>query len=58
MTEKTNLAVTPAAEAVDASPAVPAAKRVDFEITQVGRTRVDPYHWMKDDAWQEVMRGS
>ena len=56
MTEKTNLAVTPAAEAVDASPAVPAAKRVDFEITQVGRTRVDPYHWMKDDAWQEVMR--
>ena len=56
MTEKTNLAATPAAEAVDASPAVPAAKRVDFEITQVGRTRVDPYHWMKDDGWQEVMR--
>jgi oligopeptidase B len=56
MTEKTNLAATPAAEAVDASPAVPAAKRMDFEITQVGRTRVDPYHWMKDDGWQEVMR--
>ncbi|WP_273186900.1 S9 family peptidase [Hyphomonas adhaerens] len=56
MTEKTDLAATPAAEAINASPAVPVAKRVDFETTQVGRTRVDPYHWMKDDAWQEVMR--
>ena len=56
MTEKTDLAAAPAAEAIEAPPAVPVAKRVDFETTQVGRTRVDPYHWMKDDAWQEVMR--
>lgn len=34
----------------------PAAKRVDESITQVGRTRVDPYHWMKDDNWQDVMQ--
>jgi oligopeptidase B len=56
MTEKTDLAAAPAAEAPDTAPAPPVAKRVDFEITQVGRTRVDPYHWMKDDAWQDVMR--
>jgi len=49
-------APAPAAEAPATVPAPPVAKRVDFEITQVGRTRVDPYHWMKDDAWQEVMR--
>ena len=33
----------------------PVAKRVPETITQVGRTRVDPYHWMKDDNWQTVM---
>ena len=21
-----------------------------------GRTRVDPFHWMKDDNWQQVLR--
>ena len=56
MTEKTDLAAAPAAEASKPVPGPPVAKRVDAEITQVGRTRVDPYHWMKDDAWQEVMR--
>lgn len=34
----------------------PVAPRIDHEITQVGRTRNDPYHWMKDENWQEVMR--
>lgn len=34
----------------------PTAKRVPKTIEQVGRTRVDPYNWMKDDNWQEVMR--
>lgn len=34
----------------------PVAKRVDETITQVERTRVDPYHWMKDANWQEVMQ--
>ena len=33
----------------------PVAKREPFEITQVGRTRNDPYHWLKDDDWQTVM---
>ena len=37
-------------------PAPPVAARVDHEITQVGRTRNDPYNWMKDENWQEVMR--
>ncbi len=56
MTEITDLASAPAAQASETTPATPVAKRVDFEITQVGRTRVDPYHWMKDENWQEVMR--
>jgi oligopeptidase B len=34
----------------------PAATRIPETIEQVGRTRVDPYHWMKDENWQEVMR--
>ncbi|MCI4646025.1 MAG: S9 family peptidase [Hyphomonadaceae bacterium] len=36
-------------------PAGPVAKRVPETIEQVGRTRTDPYHWMKDENWQEVM---
>ncbi|AXE66274.1 peptidase S9 [Hyphomonas sp. CACIAM 19H1] len=32
------------------------AQRIDHEITQVGRTRNDPYNWLKDENWQEVMR--
>lgn len=34
----------------------PSAKRVAETITQVDRTRIDPYHWMKDENWQQVMR--
>ncbi|MEO1306197.1 MAG: prolyl oligopeptidase family serine peptidase, partial [Pseudomonadota bacterium] len=34
----------------------PIAKRELETIEQVGRTRVDPYHWMKDDNWQQVMQ--
>jgi len=37
-------------------PAPPVAARVDHEITQLGRTRNDPYNWLKDENWQEVMR--
>lgn len=37
-------------------PTAPVAKRIDHEITQLGRTRVDPYHWLKDENWQDVMR--
>ena len=45
-------AETPAA----ALPEAPMAQRIDHEITQVGRTRNDPYNWLKDENWQEVMR--
>ncbi|MEM9178089.1 MAG: hypothetical protein AAGA89_00195, partial [Pseudomonadota bacterium] len=31
----------------------PVAKRELKTIEQVGRTRVDPYNWMKDDNWQQ-----
>ncbi|MEM9375296.1 MAG: S9 family peptidase [Pseudomonadota bacterium] len=34
----------------------PMAKRVPETITQVNRTRIDPYHWMKDENWQDVMQ--
>ncbi len=34
----------------------PAAEMRPFRIEQLGRVRVDPYHWLKDDNWQAVMR--
>ncbi len=34
----------------------PVAKREPVTTEQVGRTRTDPYQWMKDDNWQKVMR--
>ena len=34
----------------------PRAKREPKTIEQAGRTRVDPYNWMKDENWQMVMR--
>ncbi len=34
----------------------PVAKREPKTIEQVGRTRIDPYNWMKDDNWQQVMQ--
>lgn len=37
-------------------PVPPMAQRIDHEITQLGRTRNDPYTWLKDENWQEVMR--
>jgi oligopeptidase B len=36
--------------------ATPVAKRELKTIEQVGRTRIDPYNWMKDDNWQQVMQ--
>ncbi len=46
------------AEVEDASVTLtpPVAKRELKTIEQVGRTRVDPYNWMKDDNWQQVMQ--
>jgi len=37
-------------------PVPPVAKKVPVRIEQLGRVRVDDYQWMKDDAWQQVLR--
>ncbi|MEM9738251.1 MAG: S9 family peptidase [Pseudomonadota bacterium] len=42
-------------ETTPSLPPGPAAKRELVTIEQVGRTRVDPYNWLKDENWQEVM---
>src|SRR5262245_48368945 len=34
----------------------PRAKAVPHTITLHGRTREDPYAWMRDDDWQTVLR--
>ncbi len=34
----------------------PLARRDEVTYTQAGRTRTDPYAWMKDDNWQQVMQ--
>ncbi len=34
----------------------PIAQRIDKTTTQVGRTRLDPYAWIRDDNWQQVMQ--
>ncbi|MGB3625283.1 MAG: S9 family peptidase [Henriciella sp.] len=52
MTEST---ATDVAETI-AAPTPPTAKREPVTIEQVGRTRTDPYQWMKDENWQKVMR--
>jgi oligopeptidase B len=48
----------PTAEAEDTSVTLtpPVAKREMKKIEQVGRTRIDPYNWMKDENWQQVMQ--
>jgi oligopeptidase B len=42
--------------ASQAPPMPPVAKKDPRTITQLGRTRTDDYHWLKDDNWQQVMR--
>lgn len=39
-----------------AMPIAPVAKKIPVTIEQLGRVRVDDYHWMKDDNWQAVLR--
>ena len=34
----------------------PVAPVVEKQIEQLGRTRVDPYAWMKDENWRKVLR--
>ncbi|MGI9436336.1 MAG: S9 family peptidase, partial [Geminicoccaceae bacterium] len=36
--------------------APPVADQRPVEITQHGKTRVDPYAWLHDENWQEVLR--
>ncbi|HRK64800.1 MAG TPA: S9 family peptidase, partial [Terricaulis sp.] len=43
-------------EPASMSPTPPIARRDPKTIEQLGRTRTDDYHWMKDDNWQAVMR--
>ncbi len=37
-------------------PVPPVARQDPKRIEQLGRVRVDEYHWMKDDNWQAVLR--
>ncbi|HTV19588.1 MAG TPA: S9 family peptidase [Polyangiaceae bacterium] len=34
----------------------PQAKKIEHRATLHGVTRNDPYHWLRDDNWQRVMR--
>lgn len=38
------------------TPTPPHAARRSHPVTVHGITRDDPYHWLRDEAWQEVMR--
>ncbi len=35
---------------------LPLAEKVPHQVTLHGITRDDPYHWLRDDNWQQVMR--
>lgn len=35
----------------------PSAPQVPFEITTHGHTRIDKYHWIRDDNWQQFIQG-
>lgn len=37
-------------------PPAPTPKKIPHSMTQLGRTRIDDYFWMKDDNWQAVLR--
>ena len=38
------------------TPTPPIARQEPHRIEQLGRVRVDPYAWMKDENWQAVLR--
>jgi len=44
-----------AAMPASVAPTAPVARKDPKRIEQLGRVRVDEYHWMKDDNWQKVM---
>ena len=37
-------------------PTPPVARKIPVVIEQLGRTRTDDYHWMKDENWQNVLK--
>jgi oligopeptidase B len=41
---------------MDTAISPPVAAKIPLTVEQLGRVRVDDYAWMKDDAWQKVMR--
>lgn len=41
---------------LDTTPTPPKADKRPVTTTQLGRRRVDDYHWMKDPNWQAVMQ--
>ncbi len=41
---------------IDPALTPPQAERRPHTITQFGEERVDPYHWLRDDQWQDVLR--
>lgn len=49
-------AKTTAFPPLDRQPAAPHAPKRPHETSQLGRTRVDNYHWLKDENWQSVMQ--
>ncbi len=55
-TPESETTAAPLEAAPAARPAPPVAPIKDEVIEQVGRTRTDPYHWLKDDNWQTVMK--
>ena len=41
---------------IDSGPIPPHAQKHPHTISQLGRSRTDNYHWMKDENWQAVMQ--
>src|SRR5262245_10404528 len=34
----------------------PQAAQIPYTLTQFGEERIDPYHWLRDPKWQEVLK--
>ncbi len=41
---------------MNSTPQPPEARREPHVVEQLGRTRTDPYFWMRDPNWQAVLR--
>jgi oligopeptidase B len=56
MRDRDTAAIGKAAFEAQRSVQAPAAERRMETFTQHGETREDPYHWLRDDNWQQVLR--